>query len=73
MSEGDDERIRADDLKRPAVSAKNYAQIRAIAQQNMAFDAKSVGWDKCLETVIQEYVPGTDRETSPHTKGYADE
>lgn len=60
QDDGENERI----VKRPNVSAKKFHQIKTIADGNVAISADELSWEKCLEIVIDEYVPGQDKKLS---------
>lgn len=70
MAEDETEEINASELKRPAVTLQTYTQIKALADENMAISADDVGWEKCLEVVIDAYVPGHEDKRPSSIKDY---
>jgi hypothetical protein len=68
-SDEEDKKV-GNELKRPAISNYTYTRIKAIADSNMAISADDVGWEKCLEVVIDEYVPGHEDEQPHNVKDY---
>lgn len=55
-------------VKRPGVEPLTFHEIKAIADANTPVSADEISWQKCLEIVMEEYVPGRERETSVANK-----
>lgn len=68
MSDGQESESYADKVKRPGVQPYEFHQIKAIADANSPVSADELSWQKCLEIVIDAYVPGSEREVSDTNK-----
>lgn len=54
--------------KRPAIGPKTFFQIEEIAAANTPISVSELSWEKCVQVVIDEYVPDSDRKQRKVTK-----